>query len=118
MRQFQIVNNISKPCAASWRKPKGPALLDELSDKHLEHQLAERATKWREVLAGDTPLARQALRALMAGPIWFSPLRNGYHLRGSTRLGALWPEDAELSTSVKMASPRGTVLNAVELPWE
>ena len=67
----------------------GPALLDQLSDKRLERQLTERAAHWREVLTGDVPLARQALRALMAGPIWFVPEQNGYRLRGSPRFGVV-----------------------------
>ena len=73
---------------------------------------------WREVLAGDPALARQALRSLMAGPIWFAPQRDGYRLHGTTPLGALWPEEVAGETRVQRASTRGTVLNAVELPWE
>ncbi len=86
---------------------EAPAMLDQLSDKRLERQLVERAAHWREALAGDPALARQALRALMAGPIWFVPQADGYVLRGATRLGALWPEDAADVSRVKMASPRG-----------
>lgn len=64
-------------------------LLDQLSDKRLERELTECAAQWREVLAGNPSEARQALRTLMAGPIWFSVQPTGYQLRGTTRLGAL-----------------------------
>jgi hypothetical protein len=74
-----------------------PALLDQLSDKRLERQLTERAAHWRQLLAGGFPLARQALRALMARPIWFVPEQNGgYRLRGATRLGSFFDEQAAL----------------------
>ena len=48
-------------------------------------------------------LARQALRALLAAPIGFTPDGDGYRLRGATKIGALW----EPETRVKIASPRG-----------
>jgi len=48
-------------------------MLDALSDKRLEQRLTQRAAYWREVLTGDPLLARQGLRALLAGPITFAP---------------------------------------------
>ena len=84
---------------------ESPALLDELTDKRLEKRLSDRAAHWRKVLEGDPALARQALRALLDGPITFAPQEQGYRLRGATRLGALW--NAETETRVKVASPRG-----------
>jgi site-specific DNA recombinase len=83
---------------------ESPPMLDALSDKRLEQRLAARAAHWREVLAGEPVLARQALRALLAGPIAFAPEGDGYRLRGATKIGALWaPEE----TRVKLATPRG-----------
>jgi site-specific DNA recombinase len=81
-----------------------PPALEALSDERLEHRLTARAAHWREVLAGDPPLARQALRALLAGPILFAPAPDGYRLRGATKVGALWVPE---KTRVKMASPGG-----------
>ena len=54
-------------------------------------------------LRGDIPLARQALRKLLAGPIRFAPLtpadgRKTLTFEGATLLGPL--------TSVTLASPR------------
>jgi site-specific DNA recombinase len=77
-------------------------VLDALTDKGLEQRLRQRAAQWREVLTGDLTLARQGLRALLAGPIAFAPDQEGFRLRGSTRLGALWAPE----TIMKMASPR------------
>jgi hypothetical protein len=51
------------------RPEQRPPVRGERDAMKLYERLTERASKWREVLAGDTPLARQALRALMAGPI-------------------------------------------------
>jgi hypothetical protein len=84
-------------------------LLDQLSDKRLERELAEHATRWREILAGDPALARQGLRDLMAGPIWYTPQRGGYRLRGATRLAALLLGAPEEETRIRLASPRGFV---------
>jgi hypothetical protein len=53
-------------------------------------------------------LARQGLRAILAGPITFAADRDGFKLRGSTKIGALWMPDL---TSMKMASPRESILN-------
>ena len=43
------------------------------------------------LIAGDVPLARQALRKLLDGPITFAVTREGYALKGRTMLGALLP---------------------------
>jgi hypothetical protein len=47
----------------------------------------------------------------MAGPIWFVPQRDGYKLRGATRLGALFASTNENAgaeaTRIRLASPRG-----------
>jgi hypothetical protein len=83
---------------------ESPPMLDALSDKRLEQRLTQRAAYWREVLTGDPLLARQGLRALLAGPITFSPDRDGFRLRGSTKIGALWAPENKI---MKMASPRG-----------
>ena len=93
---------------------ESPPLLDQLAEKRTERQLAERCAHWREVLAGDVPLARQALRALMASPILFYPEADGgYHLHGKTHYGPLLAEEDEVlaaggkATRAKVASPRG-----------
>ena len=83
---------------------EAPPVLDALSDERLEQRLAARAAHWRKVLAGDPPLARQALRALLDGPILFAPDRDGYRLRGATKIGALWEPESGIT---KGASPRG-----------
>ncbi len=90
---------------------ESPPVLDALSDARLERRLHERAAHWREVLAGDVPLARQALRALLAGPILFVPPRSKaerFSFRGATKIGALWePEVGAAVTRVERASPTG-----------
>ena len=90
---------------------------DEVGDRRLERQLSQRAMHWREVLAGDPALARQALRSLMAGPIWFAPQRDGYRLHGTTPLGALWPEEVAGETRVQRASPRRPELIPTLRAW-
>ena len=80
--------------------------LEALSDESLEQRLAARAAHWRKVLAGEPILARQALRAILAGPIGFTPEPDGYWLRGATKIGALWAPEPQ-SGRVKLASPRG-----------
>jgi hypothetical protein len=85
---------------------ESPPLLDELSDARLERRLAERATHWREVLAGDAPLARQALRALLAGRILFAPEREGYRVRGATRIGRFGPTHQRASRWRPQGEPR------------
>ena len=65
---------------------------------------SKRGVGGRSRLVKIPPLARQALRALLAGPITFAPERGGYRLRGATKIGALW---ADAPARVKMASPTG-----------
>lgn len=78
--------------------------LSAFKDKGLEEHLRHRAAQWAAVLTGGPTLARQGLRTLLAGPIVFAPDREGFRLRGSTRIGALWPDPIIM----KLASPRGT----------
>ena len=68
---------------------KSSPILAQLSDKRLESQIAERAKHWRAVRPGDTALARKAVAALLEGPLWFVPERDGYRLSGATRVGQL-----------------------------
>jgi hypothetical protein len=103
---------------------ESPAELQALSsDARLEQRLAARAAHWRKALSAEPILARQALRALLAGPITFVPERDGYRLRGATKIGALWSEEA-IFGRVKMASPRGFVRDIsafaarIEVPLE
>jgi hypothetical protein len=85
---------------------KSPPELEALGDERLEQRLTARAAHWREVLAGDAPLARQAVRALLAGPVMLAPDADGYRQRGATKIGALWKPEPKLGL-VKMATPRG-----------
>ena len=68
--------------------------------------MAERAGKFREVLAADVPQARQALRKLLAEPLQFTPVvvgsRKAYTFAGQTRVGALLAP-----AYIGVASPRG-----------
>ncbi len=97
----QIASLVAELAKANAESP--PVCLDELSDRRLEHALTVRTAHWREVLAGDPPLARQALRSLLASPILFAPETEGYRLHGATQVGALWAPESR----VKMASPGG-----------
>jgi hypothetical protein len=84
---------------------ESPPLLDQLADKRMERALFERAAYWQNALRAEPTLGRQALRALLDGPIWFIAEKNGgYRLEGATRLGALWPENAPALTGL---NPRG-----------
>ena len=85
---------------------ESPPELEAPGDEGLDRRLTARAAHWREVLGGDAPLARQALRALLAGPVMIAPEGNGYLLRGATKIGALWEPEPKTGL-VKMASPRG-----------
>jgi site-specific DNA recombinase len=86
-----------------------PLLPDETSAKRLERVYTERLGRWRDMLAVKPQTAREALRALMPSdqPIVLTPEREGYLLRGATKLGSLLFGDAVSSGSAKMASPRG-----------
>ena len=78
-----------------------PAHMDELDFKRLERNLRERLEQFEELIHGDVPVARQALRKLLKKPLILKPEENGYILEGESSLGALFPE------KVKLASPRG-----------
>ena len=120
----QVVENradVGEGFGGSRSRGTNPPLLHALDVKRVERELVERCANWRALLAGDVPLARQALRALMPErqPILLIPERDGYRLRGVTRLGALFGEAGNVRTS-KMASPRGDTLHESfgKLDWE
>jgi hypothetical protein len=72
----------------------------------LKAAMVARMGKFQNLIHADAPLARQALRKLLVGPIKCIPVvrdgRKGYAIRGETRLGALLA-----SSNVTLASPRG-----------
>ncbi len=88
----------------------------EFELRRLKRAFRERLGQFEELLLSDVPLAREALRKLIAGRIAFEPLERGgergYHLRWSL------VTDALLDGNIGVASPRESVLDAVELPWE
>ena len=70
----------------------------EVNDKELDSLKAaiiSRMGKFQELMHADVPLARQALRKLLVGPIKCTPVvrdgRRDYAIRGETKLGALLP---------------------------
>jgi hypothetical protein len=79
----------------------------ELDQRRTKKQLREQIGKFDELIHSDVPIARQALRKLLAGPIAFSPVvrdgRKGYELEWNTKIGALLPHP----TYIGVASPRG-----------
>lgn len=89
--------------------PAEAPALDQLSEARLSRDLSGRLGRWRDLLAADPQTAREALRALMPAerPILFVPEKDGYLLRGTTRLGALLFDDATPEiTSARVATPR------------
>jgi hypothetical protein len=66
-----------------------PGRRDELNEKRLERRLLDLAEGWQGWIGKHPPLARQALRAMLVGPIQHVE-RDGYRLKGVTRLGALF----------------------------
>jgi hypothetical protein len=85
--------------------------LDEVGEKRIGRDFEARLRRWRDLLVADPQTAREALRALMPAerPIQFVPEKDGYLLRGETRLGALLFDAAAAPaiTSARLASPRG-----------
>jgi hypothetical protein len=70
----------------------------ETNGKELESLKAaiiSRMGKFQDLMHADVPLARQALRKLLVGPIKCTPVirdgRRDYTIRGETKLGALLP---------------------------
>jgi hypothetical protein len=72
----------------------------------LKAGMIERRSRFQDLIHSDIPLARQAQRKLLVGPIKCIPVvrdgKNGYAVPGETRLGALVPQ-----ACVRLASPRG-----------
>ncbi len=79
----------------------------ELDQRRMKKQLREQVGRFDELIHSDVPIARQALRKLMAGPIAFSPQvrdgRKGYELKWETKIGVLLCTP----TYIGVASPRG-----------
>jgi hypothetical protein len=79
----------------------------------------EKIKRIRETLHNDIPGAREALKQILDGPITFKPNGADYEIEGKTRVGALFTPGPAV-TSIKLASPRGSVLDAcgLLLPFE
>ena len=61
----------------------------ELDRARLRKALRQRLSEFDDLIGSDLPLARQALRKLLDGPISFEAAPEGYVLRGRTKIGAL-----------------------------
>ena len=61
----------------------------ELDRARLRKLLRQRLGEFDDLIRADVPLARQALRKLLDGPITFEPAAEGYLFRGRTKVGAL-----------------------------
>jgi hypothetical protein len=68
-----------------------PAARDEPDRPRLRKALRTKLLEFDALIAADVPLARQALRKLLDGPISFEATSEGYVLKGRTKLGALFP---------------------------
>ncbi len=83
----------------------------EMDTARLRKALIAKMGRFKELVYGDVPVARQALRKLLAEPIQFTPVtrdgRKTYSFKGITRLGVLLEPGY-----IELASPRG----AQELP--
>src|SRR4051812_16820878 len=74
----------------------------------------ERLKRFEDLLLGDVPVARQALRKLLPEPLRIAPVvvggRRTLSFEGETVLGPLF-EPATGASLQGLASPRGHVLN-------
>ncbi len=74
----------------------------QLDTKRLHKALSERLGRFAELVRADVPVARQALRKLLAEPMVLEPVDGHYRITGQTKLGALLDPN-----HIGMASPRG-----------
>ncbi len=81
--------------------------------RRIEKKLQEGIGRFRELMAGDIPRARQAIRKLLAEPLTFIPVvvegRKTYTFEGRMRIGPLFSgeEQAEDAGDMELASPTG-----------
>ena len=75
---------------------------------------------WRGLLRRNVKEGRAVLRALLIGPLQFTPVndqgRRGYAFKGTIALDRLLAGVVELTTMV--ASPTGTAANCTDIPLE
>ncbi len=77
--------------------------IGEWDARRIRKDLGEHMERFKELIYGDVPRARQALRKLLAGPIRLARLgERRYELAGETSLEALFQ-----GTRASVASPRG-----------
>ena len=78
----------------------------EMDTTRLRKALTAKMGRFKVLVYGDVPVARQALRKLLAEPIQFTPVmrdgRKTYSFEGKTRLGMLLEPGY-----IELASPRG-----------
>ena len=80
---------------------------DELAVARAKRAFRARLGQFDELLRGDVPVARQALRKLLAGRIAFVPTATGYRLQWALRINSLVEHGY-----IPMASPRGSEHNS------
>ena len=80
---------------------------DELDMRRLRKAVEAHAAKFKDLLRGDVPRARQALRKLLVGKLRFTPVlqagRKSYTFEGQTRVGPLLVTQGY----IEVASPGG-----------
>ncbi len=85
-----------------------PVELSEFDERRMRKACKEQMGRFKDLIYSNVPLARQALRKLLAGPIYFAPVvrledrRRTFHFEGNVDAGPLL--DRTLTT---LASPRG-----------
>ena len=88
-----------------------PPMAPENARAGLERRLRTKLADWRGLLTRDTESGRDVLRALLVGPLRFTPVvderRRGYRFAGALALDRVVDGVVNLKTLTGMASPAG-----------
>jgi site-specific DNA recombinase len=89
------------------------AIVAPVVARDLERRLRDKLADWRELLVRNVESGRDVLRALLVGPLQFTPIvedrRRAYAFKGAVALERLVSGVIELPTLTGVASPAGIV---------
>jgi hypothetical protein len=87
------------------------AVLHDTATPSLEQRLRDKLLDWRGLLTRNVESGREVLKALLVGPLRFTPLldqgRQAYRFTGVIALDRLVAGVIELKTLTRVASPEG-----------
>jgi hypothetical protein len=86
--------------------------------KRLERGLTARLLRFKDLIRVNVPVARQALRKLLIGPVVLEAAENGYTIRRNPCVGALFPSARDIGVPKEIRTPVAAVKGQCPRPLD